>query len=175
MDGVVGAGGPGQRQLGAAKTKDGNVEAIWALVAAKRSARDTKIKTLNQIRHLGFTAPEEIRQSLHGLSARMMAKKVAAMRPNPTAARSATPPKTALRALGRRALELDAERKPLDLPQPPADDPTRKPKNDPLTFLGTSSWVERTYAQALPIAHRITMRPPGTGVPHLCKVPRKLL
>ncbi len=56
----------GQRQLGAAKTKDGNVEAIRALVVAKRSARDTKIKTLNQIRHLGFTAPEEIRQSCKG-------------------------------------------------------------------------------------------------------------
>jgi hypothetical protein len=39
------------------------VEAIRALVVAKRSARDTRIKTLNQIRHLGFTAPEEIRQA----------------------------------------------------------------------------------------------------------------
>jgi transposase len=45
------------RQLGAAKTRDGNVEAIRALVVAKRSGRSTKIKTLNQIRHLGFTAP----------------------------------------------------------------------------------------------------------------------
>jgi transposase len=56
----------GERQLGAAKTRDGQVEAIRALVVAKRSARSTKIKTLNQIRHLGFTAPEEIRQSLAG-------------------------------------------------------------------------------------------------------------
>jgi transposase len=104
----------GQRQLGAAKTKDGNVEAIRALVVAKRSARDTKIKTLNQIRHLGFTAPEEIRQSLHGLSARMIAKKVAGMRPNPEADPVTYATKTALRALGRRVLELDAERKELD-------------------------------------------------------------
>ncbi len=97
----------GQRQLGAAKTKDGNVEAIRALVVAKRSARDTKIKALNQIRHLGFTAPEEIRQSLHGLSARMIAKKVAAMRPNPDGDPVTYATKTALR-LGRRVLELDA-------------------------------------------------------------------
>jgi transposase len=103
-----------QRQLGAAKTKDGNVEAIRALVVAKRSARDTKIKTLNQIRHLGFTAPDEIRQSLHGLSARMIAKKVAAMRPNPGGDPVAYATKTALRVLGRRVLELDAERKELD-------------------------------------------------------------
>jgi transposase len=41
------------RQLGAPKTRDGNVEAIRALVVAKRSARDCRIKTMNQIRHLG--------------------------------------------------------------------------------------------------------------------------
>ena len=29
---------------------------------------DTKIKAMNQIRHLGFTAPDELRQRLHGLS-----------------------------------------------------------------------------------------------------------
>ncbi len=50
------------RAQGAGKTRDGNVEAIRALVVAKRSARSTKIKTLNQIRHLGFTAPEELRE-----------------------------------------------------------------------------------------------------------------
>src|ERR1700761_8163697 len=52
----------GQRQLGAAKTRDGNIEAIRALVVAKRSAKSAKIAALNQIRHLGFTAPDEIRQ-----------------------------------------------------------------------------------------------------------------
>ncbi|HUJ65660.1 MAG TPA: transposase [Acidimicrobiales bacterium] len=103
----------GQRQLGAAKTKDGNVEANRALMVAKHSARDHKIAT-NQIRHLGFTAPDEIRQSLQGVSRRLIAKKAAAMRP-----RAGTDPvsyatKTALRALGRRVLELDAERKEID-------------------------------------------------------------
>jgi transposase len=69
---------------------------------------------LNQIRHLGFTAPEEIRQSLQGLSARMVAKKVAGMRPNPGGDPVTYATKTALRTLGRRVLELDAERKELD-------------------------------------------------------------
>jgi len=104
----------GQRQLGAAKSKDGNVEAIRALMVARRSARDTKIKTLNQIRHLGFTAPEEIRQSLQGVSRRLIAKRAAAMRPNPTGDPVVFATKTALRALGRRVLELDDERKELD-------------------------------------------------------------
>jgi transposase len=102
------------RALGAAKTRDGNVEAIRALVVAKRSARSTKIKTLNQIRHLGFTAPEEIRQSLQGISRQCIAQEAASIRP-----RRGTDPvvfatKTALRALGRRVLALDVERKELD-------------------------------------------------------------
>jgi hypothetical protein len=50
-------------------------------MVARRSARDMKIASLNQIRHLGFTAPEEIRQALHGVSRRVIAKKAAAMRP----------------------------------------------------------------------------------------------
>jgi transposase len=37
------------------KTADGNVEAIWVLLVAYRSGRDTRIKCLNQLRHLGFT------------------------------------------------------------------------------------------------------------------------
>jgi transposase len=45
------------RAAGIAKTADGNVEGIRTLLIAKRSARDTRIKCLNQIRHLGFTAP----------------------------------------------------------------------------------------------------------------------
>ena len=104
----------GQRQLGAAKTRDGNVEAIRALMVAKRSAKDQKIATLNQIRHLGFTAPEEIRQSLQGVSRRLIAKRAAAMRPRADSDPVVYATKTALRALGRRVLELDAERKELD-------------------------------------------------------------
>jgi transposase len=104
----------GQRQLGAAKTKDGNVEAIRALMVAKRSARDQKLAALNQIRHLGFTAPEEIRQSLHGVSRRLIAKRAAGLRPNPEADVVSYATKVALRALGRRVLELDAERKEID-------------------------------------------------------------
>src|SRR6266508_3440018 len=71
------------RATGAAKTRDGNVEAIRALVVAKRSARSTKIKTLNQIRHLGFTAPDELRERLKGLSRHQLAGEAAALRPRP--------------------------------------------------------------------------------------------
>ncbi len=104
-----------ERQLGAPKSRDGNVEAIRVLVVAKRSAKSSWIKTMNQIRHLGFTAPEEIRQSLQGVSRRLLAAKAASMRP-----RAGTDPvvfatKTALRTLGQRALALKAEMKQIDV------------------------------------------------------------
>jgi len=54
------------RMQGAGKTRDGNVEASRALVVAKRSARSTRIRSMNQIRHLGFTAPDELRDRLRG-------------------------------------------------------------------------------------------------------------
>ncbi len=104
----------GARQLGAAKTRDGNVEAIRALVVAKRSAKSTKIKTLNQIRHLGFTAPEEIRRTLQGLTSKMVARRAATMRPRAGSDPVVSATKTALRALGRRVLALDAETAGID-------------------------------------------------------------
>jgi transposase len=102
------------RAAGAAKTRDGNVEAIRALVVAKRSARSTKIKTLNQIRHLSFTAPDELRERLKGLSRHHLAGEAAALRPRPGGDPVICATKTALRTLGRRVLALDEEKATLD-------------------------------------------------------------
>jgi transposase len=104
---------PGRAQ-GAGKAKDGNVEAIRALVVAKRSARDTKIKTMNQIRHLGFTAPDELRERLAGVSRKDLAATAAALRPRDGGDQVAFATKTALCLLGRRVLALDAEKDHLD-------------------------------------------------------------
>ena len=102
------------RAQGAGKTKDGNVEAIRALVVAKRSARDTKIKTMNQIRHLGFTAPDELRERLAGVSRKDLAATAAALRPRDGGDQGAFATKTALCLLGRRVLDLDAEKEHLE-------------------------------------------------------------
>ena len=104
------------RACGAAKSRDGNVEAIRALVVAKRSARSAKIQTLNQIRHLSFTAPEQLRQRLAGVSRHHLAARAAALRPSQ---REGADPviaatKTALRILGRRVLALDEEKARID-------------------------------------------------------------
>lgn len=102
------------RAFGAAKTRDGNVEAIRALVVAKRSARSTKIKSLNQIRHLSFTAPDELRERLKGCSRHHLAAEAAALRPRPGGDPVIMATKTALRTLGRRVLALDDEKATLD-------------------------------------------------------------
>jgi transposase len=104
------------RACGAAKSRDGNVEAIRALVVAKRSARSAKIQALNQIRHLSFTAPEQLRQRLAGVSRHHLAARAAALRP--ATGKGADPvtaaTKTALRILGRRVLALDEEKARID-------------------------------------------------------------
>ena len=101
-------------ELGAAKSRDGNVEAIRALLVARRSAQATRITTVNQIRHLGFTAPDEIRLCLKGVSRRRIAKVAASMRPKVGRDPVNFATKTALRALGRRALALDSETREID-------------------------------------------------------------
>ena len=102
------------RAQGAGKSKDGNVEAIRALVVAKRSARSTKIKTMNQIRHLGFTAPDELRERLAGVSRQDLAATAASLRPRSATDQVTFATKTALCLLGRRVLALDAEKEQLD-------------------------------------------------------------
>jgi transposase len=102
------------RAFGAGKTRDGNVEAIRALVVAKRSARSTKIKSLNQIRHVGFTAPDELRARLKDASRQCLAAEAAALRPRSGGDAVTFATKTALRALGRRVLALDEEMAALD-------------------------------------------------------------
>ena len=97
------------RALGAAKHRDGRVEAIRALVVARRSARSARVKALNQIRHLSFTGPEQLRERLKGLTAQAVALEVASLRPRPSGNEVRYATKLALRSLGRRVLALEEE------------------------------------------------------------------
>ena len=97
------------RANGIAKTADGNVEAIRVLLVAKRSARAARTKALTQIRHLGFCAPDELRDQLRDLPVAALAGRVAALRPHAGADVVIHGTKTALQILGRRVLALDDE------------------------------------------------------------------
>jgi transposase len=102
------------RAQGAGKTRDGNVEAIRVLLVAKRSARSSKIKALNQIRHLGFTAPEPLRVRLAGVRRQRLGELAASLRSRTGSDPVTYATKTALSVLGHRILELDSERARLD-------------------------------------------------------------
>jgi transposase len=60
---------------GIPKTRDGKVEAIRVLMIARRSAVDTRIETLNQLRHVVFTSTPEIRGKFEGITAISLANK----------------------------------------------------------------------------------------------------
>ena len=102
------------RALGVAKHRDGTVEAIRALVVARRSARAARVTALTQIRHLSFTAPDQLRERLRGLTAYAVALEVSSLRPRPSGDEMTYATKVAMRSLGRRVLALDAEKAALD-------------------------------------------------------------
>ena len=97
------------RARGLAKTRDGNVEAIRALLVTRRSARAMRVKTLVQIRHLSFTGPDELRERLMGVTSRMLARDAAALRPRASSDPVVYATKLSVQTLDRRALALEEE------------------------------------------------------------------
>jgi transposase len=102
------------RAWGLAKTRDGNVEAIRALLVTRRSSRAMRVKTLCQIRHLSFTGPDELRERLQGLSAIMLPREATVMRPRAGTDVVAYTTKLAIRTLARRVIALDEETERID-------------------------------------------------------------
>ena len=102
------------RASGVAKTADGDVEAIRALLVARRSGRNVRVKYLNQIRHLAFTAPAELRERLRHVHRDQLAKTVASLRPSSSADPVMYATKLAMVTLARRVLALDADGERLD-------------------------------------------------------------
>jgi transposase len=89
------------RASGAPKGRDGAVEAIWALMVAKRSARHERTQANCQARALILTGPDELRGRFADKRAAAFAEAVAALRPRPGDAADYSL-RVALRALGRR-------------------------------------------------------------------------
>ena len=98
---------------GAPKGRDGAVEAIRALMVAKRSARNERTQAINQARSLIVTGPDELRARFARHSAVALAEGIAALRPRPGDA-AGYAVRIALRELGRRAEFLDGQLERLD-------------------------------------------------------------
>ena len=99
---------PGWR-WGDPKSRDGNVEAIRVLTVVRRSAVSERIVTLNQLRHLCFTADPVIRRRFEGLSVAQLTKTAAALKPRPGDDQVRYSTLFAIRALGRRVVYLRDE------------------------------------------------------------------
>jgi transposase len=101
------------RARGAPKGRDGAVEAIRALMVAKRSARAERTQTINQARSLIVTGPDDLRARFAKHTAASLVSEIASLRPRPgDAAGYAT--RFALRELGRRSEFLDDQIERLD-------------------------------------------------------------
>ena len=101
------------RATGMSKGHDGAVEAIRALMVAKRSAKSERIQTINQARALVLTGPDDLRTQLARLSASEFVARAAALRPRQgDLVGYAT--RMAVRELGRRVEFLDDQLERLD-------------------------------------------------------------
>ena len=90
------------RARGAPKGRDGTVEAVRALMVAKRSARSERTQTINQARALVLTGPADLRTRFAQHTVAALVAQTAALRPRPgDVVGYAT--RVALRELGRRA------------------------------------------------------------------------
>jgi transposase len=101
------------RASGAPRGRDGSVEAIRALMVAKRSARQERTQAINQARALIVTGPEELRARFAQRSPAQLIGAIAALRPRPGDVPGYAT-RVALRELGRRAQFLDGQLDRLD-------------------------------------------------------------
>ena len=109
------------RARGAPKGRDGAVEAIRALMVARRSAAGERTRTINQARALILTGPDDLRARFARHTAAALVAGLASLRPRPgDVAGYAT--RVALRELGRRAQFLGRPaRAPRRAHRPPRD------------------------------------------------------
>jgi transposase len=96
------------------KLRNGPVEQMRVLLVARRSARDQRSQSLNQMRHLVFCAPEPIRVRFKDRPQIGLIKEAAAMRPNQTSDPVVYTTNLMIRSLARRVRALSSEVKEID-------------------------------------------------------------
>ena len=96
------------------KTADGNVEAIRALLVARRSAIKARTAAQTQIKSLLVTAPTLVRERFRGLTDKKLLPALSALRPSRSGDEQAAAMLTALRSLARRHAYLSEEIADLD-------------------------------------------------------------
>jgi len=96
------------------KLRNGPVEQMRILMVARRSARSQRIATLNQLRHLVFTGPEEVRSRFKDRPKTGLVTEVAQLRPRKSSDPVLYTTMVTMRGLARRIQTLNNEIKALD-------------------------------------------------------------
>jgi transposase len=96
------------------KTRNGPMEQMRVLLVARRSARQQRIQTLNQLRQLVFTAPESIRVRFKDRYQRGLITEAANMRPRKGSDPVTFTTNTVIRNLAKRLQGLTAETRTID-------------------------------------------------------------
>lgn len=96
------------------KGRNGPVEQIRVLLVARRSAREQRIQSLNQLRHLVFCAPEEIRIRFKDRYKTGLVNEAASMQPRKGSDPLAYTTNLVIRNLARRVKRLNDEMREVD-------------------------------------------------------------
>ena len=96
------------------KTRNGPIEQIRVLMVARRSARQQRIQSLNQLRHLVFTAPEPIRVRFKDRYKTGLISEAANMRPRKGSDPVVFTTYLMIRGLARRVQRLNEEIEAID-------------------------------------------------------------
>lgn len=96
------------------KSRNGAVEEMRVLLVARRSAREQRIQSLNQLRHLVFCAPEPIRVRFKDRPKTGLINEAAAMRPREGSDRIVYRTSLVIRNLARRVQRLNEEMTDID-------------------------------------------------------------
>ena len=96
------------------KRRNGAVEQMRVLLVARRSARHQRIQTLNQLRHLVFTAPETIRVRFKDRPKAGLVTEAAKMRPRNGSDPVSFTTNVVIRDLARRIQVLSTEMRTID-------------------------------------------------------------
>ena len=96
------------------KSRNGPVEQMRVLLVARRSGRQQRIQTLNQLRHLVFTAPESIRTRFKDRYKTGLVSEAANMRPRKGSDPIVYTTNLVIRGLARRIQGLNTEIKTID-------------------------------------------------------------
>ena len=96
------------------KSRDGAVEEMRVLLVARRSGREQRIQSLNQLRHLVFCAPEPIRDRFKDRPKTGLVSEAAAMRPHKGSDPITYRTNLVIKSLARRIKSLDAEMRTVD-------------------------------------------------------------